>query len=82
MKILLMTALLASGASAEQASVPGAAMRPASPAPRKVPPGYLAGKPPVDVIKLLPPPPKPGSRRRSCSNAATTRSPQHSWSLA
>lgn len=63
------TAALAGSAGAEQASVPGAAMsaamRPTAPAtstpPRKVPPGYLAGKAPVDVIKLLPPPPKPGS---------------------
>jgi acid phosphatase (class A) len=57
-------AVLAGPAGAEQASVPGAAMsaamRPAT-TPRKVPPGYLAGKTPVDVIKLLPPPPKPGS---------------------
>ncbi|MBC7520675.1 MAG: phosphatase PAP2 family protein, partial [Sandarakinorhabdus sp.] len=27
----------------------------------KVPPGYLTGKPPVDILKLLPPPPAPGS---------------------
>lgn len=27
----------------------------------KVPPGYLAGKPPVDILKLLPPPPAAGS---------------------
>jgi acid phosphatase (class A) len=69
MRIVLMAALMASAASAEQASVPGAAMGAAmgranaatGAAPRKVPPGYLAGKPPVDVLKLLPPPPKPGS---------------------
>ena len=29
--------------------------------PRKVPPGYLTGKPPVEILKLLPPPPAPGS---------------------
>jgi acid phosphatase (class A) len=67
MRILVVAALLAGSASAEQASVPGAAMSAAmrpptsGAAPRKVPPGYLAGKSPVDVIKLLPPPPKPGS---------------------
>ncbi|MFZ4109128.1 MAG: phosphatase PAP2 family protein [Polymorphobacter sp.] len=30
-------------------------------APRKAGPGYLTGKPPVEILKLLPPPPAPGS---------------------
>ena len=53
------TAMVNSGA------VPAAAMSAAmaGPAPGrpKVPPGYLTGKPPVDILKLLPPPPAPGS---------------------
>jgi acid phosphatase (class A) len=68
-KIVVVLGLLAGAAHAEQASVPGAAMSAAmerataatGATPRKVPPGYLAGKPPVDILKLLPPPPKPGS---------------------
>ena len=39
-----------------------AVMAPAKPAEaRKLPPGYLAGQPPIDILKLLPPPPAPGS---------------------
>lgn len=55
-------------AATMQQATPGAAMGAAMEAagtapgtPRKVPPGYLTGKPPVDALKLLPPPPKPGS---------------------
>ena len=33
----------------------------AQPAASALPPGYLTGKPPVDILKLLPPPPVPGS---------------------
>lgn len=50
--ILAATALLAATAAASQTAAP-AAMTPAF----KIPPGYLAGKPPVDILKLLPPPP-------------------------
>ncbi len=66
----VMAALLASGASAQLATpqpntgaAAVAAMQPAAqPSERaKVPPGYLTGKPPVDILKLLPPPPAPGS---------------------
>jgi acid phosphatase (class A) len=53
----------AASADANTGSIPAAAMAAAmTPSPRsKVPPGYLTGKPPVDVLKLLPPPPAPGS---------------------
>lgn len=53
----------AASAAANTGQVPAAAMAAAmNPSPRsKVPPGYLTGKPPVDTLKLLPPPPVPGS---------------------
>lgn len=64
MKILVLAALVASGAQAAPAVLsPGDAMAASMQqgARAKVPPGYLTGKPPVDILKLLPPPPLPGS---------------------
>lgn len=50
--------LLGQGAVAQPAPTgpATAAMAPLSPVP-----GYLAGKPPIDMLRLLPPPPVPGS---------------------
>jgi acid phosphatase (class A) len=45
--------------AAPAAAQPAAA--PAMVAPAARPPGYLAGKPPLDVLRLLPPPPAAGS---------------------
>lgn len=55
--------LLGGTPQAQVATAPGPAVAAAmQPSPRaKAPPGYLAGKPPVDILKLLPPPPAPGS---------------------
>lgn len=39
------------GAAMSNAMAPGTAEKP------KIPPGYLAGKPPIDILKVLPPPP-------------------------
>lgn len=36
----------------------------------KLPPGYLTGKPPVDILKLLPAPPVPGSAQGVADRAA------------
>lgn len=47
-----------------------------SAASRKVPPGYLAGKPPVDMLKLLPPPPRPGSAQDIADRAIYAASAQ------
>ena len=54
MKMMLaaMTLLCSTAAIAQMASAP---------APDKLPPGYLTGKPPVDILTVLPPPPAPGS---------------------
>lgn len=68
--MMVMTAMLAgasmlAGAALAQQAPAGvaAAMQQAgaSPPASKLPPGYLAGKPPVDILKLLPPPPAAGS---------------------
>ncbi len=48
-------------------TIPAGAMAPAGQA---MPPGYLAGKPPVDILKLLPAPPKPGSAQDAADRAA------------
>jgi acid phosphatase (class A) len=51
-------------AQAQAPAPPPMAAMPSPPTattPRKVPPGYLTGKPPVAILKLLPPPPAPGS---------------------
>ncbi|MBC7521144.1 MAG: hypothetical protein H7268_08640, partial [Sandarakinorhabdus sp.] len=53
------TAAVNSGAV--PAAAMGAAMAGPAPGRPKVPPGYLTAKPPVDILKLLPPPPAPGS---------------------
>ena len=57
---------LAAAAAAQTPAVQTAAVQTAAGSamasmPRKVPPGYLTGKPPVAILKLLPPPPAPGS---------------------
>ena len=49
------------------AAAPVAAMAPAG---QVMPPGYLTGKPPVDILKLLPPPPRPGSAQDIADRAA------------
>lgn len=54
------TAASAQAPSAASATLPPVGSAMATP-PRQVPPGYLAGKPPVAILKLLPPPPAPGS---------------------
>ena len=48
-------------AAVQTAAVQTAASSAMASMPRKVPPGYLTGKPPVAILKLLPPPPAPGS---------------------
>ena len=54
--------MLASGlATAACAQTLPPALSAMSAMPRKLPPGYLTGKPPVEILKLLPPPPAPGS---------------------
>lgn len=60
-RTMMAAALLLAGAA--QAQMPAAPTTPAAAPPPVValPPGYLAGKPPVDILKLLPPPPQPGS---------------------
>lgn len=50
----------ATAPAAAPATVP-ATVSPMAMAPPQVPPGYLTGKPPVAILKLLPPPPVPGS---------------------
>jgi acid phosphatase (class A) len=45
------------------------AMAPA-PAARKMPPGYLTGKPPIDILTLLPAPPAPGTAQDVADRAA------------
>jgi acid phosphatase (class A) len=53
--------LCAAPAVAQTAAV-AEAMHQAQATPQtKIPPGYLAGKAPVDILKVLPPPPAPGS---------------------
>lgn len=73
MRALFIGFLAAGLATAAVAQVPAQVPAPAPPpmaampspptatTPRKVPPGYLTGKPPVEILKLLPPPPAPGS---------------------
>ena len=53
-------------------AVPASAQpKPATPpAAMQMPPGYLTGKPPVDILKLLPPPPAPGSAQDIADRAA------------
>lgn len=57
---ILAAALLAGSAASAQAPAPNAASmaKTGGLAPGfKVPPGYLAGQPPIDILKVLPPPP-------------------------
>lgn len=42
-------------------AIPALAQVAMAPKPSKMPPGYLVGQAPVDILKLLPPPPAPGS---------------------
>lgn len=60
MRAVFIGFLAAGLATAVVAQVPAPAPQTAT-TPRKVPPGYLTGKPPVAILKLLPPPPAPGS---------------------
>ncbi|WP_194163380.1 phosphatase PAP2 family protein [Polymorphobacter fuscus] len=63
MRWMPMTAVLMVAAPA-LAQAPAAATTPSASTamtPAKMPPGYLAGKPPVDILKLLPAPPAAGS---------------------
>jgi acid phosphatase (class A) len=55
--IMLMAGLVTAMPAAAQPAP--AAMAPTAPA--QMPPGYLTGKPPIDILKLLPAPPAPGS---------------------
>nr|WP_310525043.1 phosphatase PAP2 family protein [Polymorphobacter sp.] len=64
MRTVVVTGLIAAmapGAAQAQATVAGAAMAnaitPQPVAKPKIPPGYLTGKPPIDILKVLPPPP-------------------------
>lgn len=57
--IAISIAALSSSGIAQPAPPPMAAAP--APAQSRIPPGYLAGKPPVDILKLLPPPPTPDS---------------------
>ena len=81
---VMLGGLLAMGlASAAAAQVPAPASPmtglPAAPmasTARQVPPGYLTGKPPVEILKLLPPPPAAGSAQDMADRsvyAATAR---------
>lgn len=69
-KMLLVMAglMLAMPAVAQTAAPP----RPVAmvPAANRMPPGYLAGKPPVDILKLLPAPPAPGSAQDIADRSA------------
>ena len=71
MHAILLAAVVAmgsSGAIAQQAPAPAATpMTTPSPA---MPPGYLNDKPPVDILKLLPAPPVPGSAQDVADRAA------------
>lgn len=60
MRAVFIGFLAAGLATAVVAQVPAPSPTTAT-TPRKVPPGYLTGKPPVAILKLLPPPPAPGS---------------------
>lgn len=48
----------------------------AAAAPAKMPPGYLAGQPPIDIARLLPPPPAPGSAADIADRVTYTASAQ------
>lgn len=60
MKRMMMAAALLLAGAAQAQTMTAAPAAPAAPM-SAMPPGYLAGKPPVEILKLLPPPPKPGS---------------------
>ena len=61
---ILLAAFAATPVLAQAQPMAQAPVTPSSPmtaSASKLPPGYLAGKPPVDILKLLPAPPAPGS---------------------
>ena len=75
MKMILagMAMLLATAATAQTAAmaVAEAMQQAGAAAPQaKIPPGYLNGKPPVDILRLLPPPPAPGSMQDIADRSA------------
>jgi acid phosphatase (class A) len=53
--------VLATAGIALPAAAQTKAPAPIVPAASQLPPGYLTGKPPIDILKLLPAPPAPGS---------------------
>ena len=53
--------MLKLGVFAALAMVAGPALAQDAMAPQAAPQGYLAGQPPLDILKILPPPPAPGS---------------------
>ena len=60
--VSMLAAVLAVTAHAKEAAVSSAmasatAATPHAAPASKIPPGYLAGKPPIDILKVLPPPP-------------------------
>ncbi len=55
--------------NAQTTAVPAAVLSNAM-APATMPPGYLTGKSPIDTLKLLPPPPAPGSAQDAADRAA------------
>ena len=63
---VLLAALMTMPALAQAPVTPSSPMTAMS----KMPPGYLAGKPPVDILKLLPPPPAPGSAQEIADRTA------------
>jgi acid phosphatase (class A) len=65
-------ALLAVAPVQAQVMLGDAKAKPAAAAPARqaMPPGYLTGKPPVDILKLLPPPPPVGSAQDIADKAA------------
>jgi acid phosphatase (class A) len=64
--------VVAFGSMAGPAFAQAAAPAPAATAPTAaaMPPGYLTGKPPIDILKLLPAPPAPGSAQDVADRAA------------
>jgi acid phosphatase (class A) len=57
MRLLASAGLILALPAAAQMTAPA----PMVPSASQLPPGYLAGKPPIDILKLLPAPPAPGS---------------------
>lgn len=68
MRWILLAALVAAPVMAQAVS-PATSPAPMA-AAAKMPPGYLTGKPPVDILKLLPAPPAAGSAQDVADRAA------------